>query len=444
MTKRYSGSLFVVLGLAASLWACGSNSSYNASNDAGLGGGIGTGGTKATGGTTASTGDTAAATGGTTASAGGTTASAGGTAAATGGTTAATGGATSTDAGSSNCPIIYDWEGTTGTATDLQGWSADTGVTLSVSSTEANSGSQSLQVSLPQMSSTAADGGVSTATYSIYVTPPASANLWAGAVVTFNVWAPSTATNLTFKAFTQNTSAWTWDDTGNSSITVVLGGWTTWTYTVPNVPLLPGGMQRLGIQFLVSGSASFSGGDVFVDAITACPGTGSCTGSGTGSYSWETAGSVDGWTIVGNPCTPDTTIDQMSMTTPAAEAGTGALSMTFASLPAASSSISCASRQLVLDNPNVYCGKTITYYVWMPTGATAAGVIVQPFSRQDGWVWSMGSNVALTEGAWTTITYQMPASISYLGVQQIGLQFSNTSTAAAFSGTAYVDNVTWP
>jgi hypothetical protein len=199
-------------------------------------------------------------------------------------------------------------------------------------------------------------------------------------------------------------------------------------------------MQRLGILIGVADGAQLPAGDIFVDAISACPTTGSCAGTGTGSFDWETPGSVDGWSASGSTVFDTAT----SQSTAQALTGTGSLAATFSNVPAVTSwtNPNPATRQIVLKNPNAYCGQTVTYHVWMPPGAKAAGLELQTYARQNGWVWNSGTYVTATEGAWTTIPYTLP-EFGYRGLQEIGLQFIFMSTTANYSGTAYIDAVNW-
>ncbi len=380
------------------------------------------GGTSAIGGTSAATGGVTSAVGGTATATGGDTSATGGTAASTGGTpatggTVTTGGAQGTGGSSSgSCPIVYDFE------SDVQGWSGDTGLTLATSATNAITGSQALKVTMPAI----AEG----TSNSIVVNPTTAANLWPGTVVTLHVMIPAGVTNVWLQAFSQGNNYSFVNTTGNSAVTVNPGGWTTWTYTIPNT--FPGGIQVLGIQIGVYAGGTFAAGDVYVDSITACAGSAVCGGNGTGSYSWETAGSVDGWSIDGNSSPADTAIAQ-STTMP--NSGAGSLQITFSGLPTST------ARRIILNSPKAYCGQVVTYKVYVPADFNA-GIALQPFSNINGLVWDPGSSVTPTPGAWNTLTYTLP-QIGPLGLQRIGLQISASSSALPYSGSIYLDDVTW-
>jgi hypothetical protein len=72
------------------------------------------------------------------------------------------------------------------------------------------------------------------------------------------------------------------------------------------------------------------------------------------------------------------------------------------------------------------------------------GLTVQPYASANGWVWFAGNAVTLTAiNTWTTVTFTLPTTINFLGLQAMGLQLSNASTTAAYTGNVYIDGVTW-
>ncbi len=96
---------------------------------------------------------------------------------------------------------------------------------------------------------------------------------------------------------------------------------------------------------------------------------------------------------------------------------------------------------VVVSNPNVPAGKTITFKVWIPAGASLAGI--QPFAMQNtkgDWTFlgAWRPMAQLTTNAWNTITVQLPPKSAPLC--QLGVQFLSIS---AWSGTCYVDAVGW-
>ncbi len=376
----------------------------------------GTGGTAATGGTSSSSGGSS--NGGSSAIGGST--STGGTSS-SGGTSTSTGGLAGTGGGSAaNCAVLYDFEGTA--ADDLEGWTADTGIALGTTSTAAVTGSHALKATITDI----AEG----TSVSLSVSPTIDAELWPGSVVTLHVMIPQGTTGTWMQAFTQSNNWTTFDTTGNSAVTVAPGAWTSWTYTIPDT--LPGGLQALGVQIGVNAGGHFSAGDVYIDSISACPGSAVCSGNGIGVYDWEKAGSEDGWTIDGNADPADTEIAQ---SLDLAVSGLGSLKVTFDSLPAN------AARRIVIDKPNAFCGQVVTYNVYVPSDFTA-DVELQPFSNIDNWVWNGGLSVTPAPGAWNTITYTLP-QISSLGLQRLGLQISSAATASVYSGSIYIDDVSW-
>jgi fibro-slime domain-containing protein len=414
-------------GYSAALDAGGTGGTTGSSGDAGMPdvpvglpldaplAGAGGGGTGGSGGTTATGG--ASSTAGTTSSGG-----------------ATTGGTTSTG---TNCQIIWDWEGTT-----ADSWAADTDVTLAVSTTQKLTGTQSLKATIPALTSKAADdaGAAATTTVKgIYITPLATSNMWPGATVTVHAWVSAGTTGLWMLLFMESNNWTIWDD--STMVNPAVGAWTTLTFTVPSATaVFPGGINVFGIQFGVSGGGTFAGGDVFVDSITVCGGTQSCSGTGTGSFDFETAGSTNGWTFKGSTAITDTVVTQ-STTQHYGTTGSGSLQAAMTAIPAAPTTADSTSRLVELGNPQAYCGQTVTYHV-MADNVT--GLTVQPYASANGWVWFAGNAVTLTAiNTWTTVTFTLPTTINFLGLQAMGLQLSNASTTAAYTGNVYIDGVTW-
>ena len=362
------------------------------------------------------------------------TSSSGGTG---GGDSSSAGGGGTTAAGT-GCQTIWDWEGTT-----VDSWAADTDVTLSVSTTQKVTGSQSLKATIPALTSSAATDGGTAATEakrSISVTPPAAtSNMWPGATVTVQVWIPAGTTGLWMHLYTQSNNWANWNDATVGTPTA--GAWTALTFTVPAATtVFPGGINRFGIQLGVSGGGSFAGGDIFIDSITVCGGTQTCSGTGSGSFDFETAGATDGWAFKGDTTVTDTPVTQ-STTQHYGATGTGSLKAALTAIPVAPSATGWTSRLVELANPKAYCGQTVTFHV---SADNVTGLNVQPYASANNWSWFAGTGVTLTAiNSWTAVTFTLPATINFLGLQAFGLQLSNTSTTATYTGNVYIDGVTW-
>ena len=87
-------------------------------------------------------------------------------------------------------------------------------------------------------------------------------------------------------------------------------------------------------------------------------------------------------------------------------------------------------------------GRTVSFRVWIPSGSHITAF--QPFVQQaaaGGWQWT-GTWVAassLKAGTWNTVTLQMPTG-AVSPLYELGLEFF---TDAAWTGTFYVDAVSW-
>ncbi len=390
-----------------------------------------TGGTTGTG-TAQNGGATSSSTGGTTGTAQNGGATSTGTTTAVGG-----GGASGTTSTGTTCPIIWDWEGTT-----ADSWITDADVTLAVSTTQKFTGTQSLKATIPALTSTAGVDGGAAATSTVrglYIKPPsATSNMWPGATVTAHVWVPTGTTGVWMQLFTQSNNWAVWKNSPTTMATA--GAWTTLTWTVPAATdVFPGGINQFALQLGVSGGNSFAGGDIFIDSITVCGGTQSCSGTGAGSFDFETAGSTDGWAFKGDTAITDTVVTQ-STAQHYGSSGSGSLKVAMTAIPVAPT-IGWTSRLAELANPQAYCGQTVTYHV-MADNVT--GLNVQPYASANGWGWFPGTGVTLTAiNTWTTVTFTVPPTINFLGLQAMGLMLSNTSTSGTYTGNVYIDGVTW-
>jgi len=140
-------------------------------------------------------------------------------------------------------------------------------------------------------------------------------------------------------------------------------------------------------------------------------------------YNFES--STQGWVSGGGPITGIATSTTQKF------AGARSLAVSFNGA-AGGSSVSIAA-------PSTPAGKTITFHVWIPSGSQISSI--QPYAQDHNWAWS-GSWKAigsLQTNAWNTITVTVPSNAA-TPLQVLGVQFS---TSAAWTGTCYVDAVSW-
>ncbi len=112
-------------------------------------------------------------------------------------------------------------------------------------------------------------------------------------------------------------------------------------------------------------------------------------------------------------------------------AGNRSLAVNFSGTAGSTSSASVSNVSLVP-------GTTITFRVWIPAGSKVT--TLQPYLMDNNWNWSSGWFQNLTAGAWNTITLTVPPTATS-PLQVLGVQFT---TNAAWTGTCYVDSVSWP
>jgi hypothetical protein len=175
-----------------------------------------------------------------------------------------------------------------------------------------------------------------------------------------------------------------------------------------------------GVPLAATGGGGGSGGtDAGVDA-------GSGGTSDASKYNFET--STQSWVSAGG------IITGVSSSTAKAYAGTHSLAVNISGA-AGNSTVSVA-------NPATPAGATVTFRIWIPSGSGLGSL--QPYVLQGasgGWAWSGSWRAAssLTANAWNTITVSVPGNAA-TPLAQLGVQFT---TSASWTGTAYVDAVTW-
>jgi len=297
--------------------------------------------------------------------------------------------------------------------------------------------------------------------------------LWPGTVVTFHAFFPAgTPTNgdVYFQAITQSNNYQKFDSAANGTHTIMPGAFTTWTYTIPNT--FPGGLQSLGFQMGDNmGGAVIAGKSIYLDNITASGGVQNCaTGTGTGNHDFENTdagtATTTGYAIDDNPA--NNGVAAISISTDQASSGTQSLKVALNGLPNTTTG-GVNARNIYINSPNIYCGQTATFHVYMPTGSD--GVIFQAYVQYNGYAKfvSMGP-ATITRGGFTTYALTIPADVGPGGIQRLGVQIINNRTTpdggtldagvavdagdggtdaavpldtTSFTGNVYIDQVTW-
>jgi hypothetical protein len=317
---------------------------------------------------------------------------------------------------------LYDFEN------GVQGWSTTSvGTTVSASPDQEFGGAQSLRI---------AHLGLDNANLAVSVNAPP---VWPGTVLTFHAFFPvgfDTSGGTYFQAFAQaNNYKIGFETAGNSARTAVPGGWATWTYTVPNT--FPGGLQVLGFQVGDnSGGTTVAAGDIFIDEIVATGGTQNCAvATGVGAHGFET-GPLDANLYGIDNSATDVVITQ---STEQANSGTGSMKVAFTALPAPSSGQT--ERRVFVSGPDIYCGQMATVRVFLPTGSE--GLTFQVYAHYNNFSQRvpMGPSTAMTN-AWNTFSFTVPSNVGPGGIQRLGVQFNYTG-GTAFTGSAYIDDITW-
>jgi hypothetical protein len=339
----------------------------------------------------------------------------------------------------------------------VQGWAWDgvAGATVAASTDQHFDGVQSLKGTL----ASAPEGGTAPNNVLLFAD---NSTLWPGTVVTLHAFFPTgfPTTGVYFQAYSQSNGFKLFDTNGNGGTrTITPGSWSTWTYTIPNT--FPGGLQRIGFQMGDNtAGTTIAGTSFYLDAITASGGVQNCaTGTGTGSYDFE-PGEAGAFTldsnvfqIDNNP--PNANVAAISASTDQASSGTGSWKVAFTGLPASTTG-SANVRNVYINNPNIFCGQTATFHVFMPTGSD--GVSFKIYVQYNAYAKFVSmAPASITRNGFTTATLAVPSDVGPGGIQRLGVQFSNdrgvpdggTGDGGAdagtndFTGNAYIDNITW-
>jgi hypothetical protein len=145
-------------------------------------------------------------------------------------------------------------------------------------------------------------------------------------------------------------------------------------------------------------------------------------------------GGLDGWAAGGG-----TGIAKVSNSTTKAYDGTHSLAVTLTK----DTQTNWAS--VYIANPAwLKPGQTVTVHVQVPSGAPTglqASVFVQAAGSPSSW--NEGPATSLTPGTWTTLTYTVPTTVSITSPDYMGVRFYPKSTTGTWTGTAYVDGISY-
>jgi fibronectin type 3 domain-containing protein len=112
-------------------------------------------------------------------------------------------------------------------------------------------------------------------------------------------------------------------------------------------------------------------------------------------------------------------------------AGNQSLAVNFNGTAAGTSSVS-------VGDVNVLPGTTVTFRVWIPAGG--AVTTIEPYSSDFNWGWTSSWYGNPTANTWNTFTLTIPSDRT-APLKQLGLRMT---TNAAWTGTCYIDSVSWP
>src|SRR5262249_39482686 len=119
--------------------------------------------------------------------------------------------------------------------------------------------------------------------------------------------------------------------------------------------------------------------------------------------------------------------------------GTGSLQVAFTALPAGN--VTTTTRRIFINKPNIYCGQTTTFHVYLPAGSD--GLTYQVYAHYNNYGAFTGTGPpTVTRDALNTATYMIPNTVGPGGLQRVGIEFMY-SGAAPYTGNVYIDQITW-
>ncbi|MFL5305655.1 MAG: hypothetical protein ACJ8F1_10590 [Polyangia bacterium] len=95
-----------------------------------------------------------------------------------------------------------------------------------------------------------------------------------------------------------------------------------------------------------------------------------------------------------------------------------------------------------VSSPTTPAGKVVTFHVWIPSGAAVSAI--QPYVLEGAtgnWTWTGNWQAigSLHSGEWNTLTVTVPTN-AVTPLDQLGVAIT---TDATWTGTLYIDSVSW-
>jgi fibronectin type 3 domain-containing protein len=323
----------------------------------------------------------------------------------------------------------------------------------------------------------------------------ANPGVGAGQVITYHVWLPTGFPQNEMQPYVvDNNNAW-----DGGGVVATTGQWSTVTLTVPSNAALP--IKTLGIQFCTTATWN---GTVYLDSVSwptgsapAAPtGLNATGGNGQVSLSWTASSGATSYSVLrstvsgsgyafvasGISTTSYTNTgltngvtyyfvatatnangtsgnsNQASATTSGDSAqynfesgvqgwaATGGITSGVAtstvqkyagnqSLAVSFNGTAAGTADVRVPTPSVPDGSTVTYHIWIPSGSTITDV--KPYVT--GGTWSGNFYGTISTNTWMTIATTVQSGTApdtYLGIQ--------IDTNGAWTGTVYIDAVSWP
>jgi hypothetical protein len=144
--------------------------------------------------------------------------------------------------------------------------------------------------------------------------------------------------------------------------------------------------------------------------------------SDTAQYNFESG--TQGWVVAAAPATA------VAQSSTQVYAGSNSLAITMNGASA------CGIVDVANPGPNLTNGKVITAHYWVPSGFPQNQVQLSITDTAHNW---FGTGVVITAGQWNTVTLTVPSN-AVMPVISLAVAYCTTAT---WSGTVYLDSVSW-
>jgi hypothetical protein len=179
------------------------------------------------------------------------------------------------------------------------------------------------------------------------------------------------------------------------------------------------GLTNGTTYYFVVNAQNAGGASANSSQVSATPSSGS---GDTAQYNFESG--VQGWFVNGAPATA------VAQSTAQHYAGNDSLAITM------NGASGCGQVSVMNPGPGLAVGSVITAHFWVPTGFPNQACQLSVSDSGSHWY---GNGAAVTANQWNTVTLTIPSG-AVLPITEMNMQYC---TNATWSGTVYLDSISW-